>query len=142
MMKRRTAIAVIVSGVSGATLLASKYMPPYVKGIFGGQQATQGHPATGAAPNPISLENALPGTSDWMISAGRAATIQIQAYLSARSVAPGNPLTFSVSTQQAGTRYTIDIYRLGWYQGHGGRQGQHEQFSLYPHGRPPRKGKG
>src|SRR5579885_1274259 len=30
-------------------------------------------------------------------------------------------LTFYASTQQAGTSYTIGIYRLGWYQGMGGR---------------------
>ncbi|HEY4383326.1 MAG TPA: N,N-dimethylformamidase beta subunit family domain-containing protein, partial [Ktedonobacteraceae bacterium] len=51
----------------------------------------------------------------------KAATTQIQAYVGARSVAPGHSLSFYVSTQHAGTRYEIRIYRMGWYQGMGGR---------------------
>ncbi|HLZ63215.1 MAG TPA: N,N-dimethylformamidase beta subunit family domain-containing protein [Ktedonosporobacter sp.] len=121
-MKRRSAIGIIVSGVSGAGLLAAKFVPDYMKGLFGGQQSgkTQASAAS-SAPNPITLENALPGTTEWMIPAERSATVQIQAYAGARSVAPGQPLTFYVSTQEAGTPYAITIYRLGWYQGAGGR---------------------
>ena len=36
-------------------------------------------------------------------------------------MAPGNTITFYVSTHKNGTLYWIDIYRLGWYQGYGGR---------------------
>ena len=72
--------------------------------------------------NPITVENAKKGTTAWQISAGNAATVQIQAYVDKRSVAPGQQLTFYVSTQQAGTPYTIAIYRMGWYQGKGGRE--------------------
>src|SRR5581483_8630576 len=121
MIKRRTALALIGSGVSGAALLATKWLPSSVKSIFNGQPASVGHPVAGGATNAISLENALLGTNAWIIPSDKAATTQIQAYLSSRSVAPGNPLTFYVSTQVSGTPYTIDIYRLGWYQGLGGR---------------------
>jgi hypothetical protein len=38
-----------------------------------------------------------------------------------RSVAPGQNLTFYGSTQRADTLYTLNIYRIGWYQGTGGR---------------------
>ncbi len=69
----------------------------------------------------ILEENAHLGTNDWQIPYGRHASTQIQAYASATSVSPGQTLTFYVSTQQKGTRYRIDIYRLGWYGGYGGR---------------------
>jgi hypothetical protein len=71
--------------------------------------------------NPITRENALTGTTDWKIPPGQEATTQIQAYPSARSVAPGQQLTLYVSTQQPGTKYTIFIYRVGWYNGTGAR---------------------
>src|SRR5207248_1410367 len=51
----------------------------------------------------------------------KAATTQIQAYASATSVQEGQKLSFYVSTQVQGMRYSIDIYRLGWYAGNGGR---------------------
>jgi len=66
-------------------------------------------------------ENARPGTDSWGIPRGKDATMQIQAYTSATSVLPGHTLTFYVSTQHGGTGYSIDIYRLGWYGGAGGR---------------------
>jgi hypothetical protein len=77
--------------------------------------------ASTAAGNPIALENELLGTLKWEIPKSRVASIQIQAYASATSVTPGEKLTFFVSTEIGGTRYFVDIYRLGWYGGDGGR---------------------
>ncbi len=71
--------------------------------------------------NPILRENAQAGTTNWKIPEGKEATTQIQAYASRRSVAPGQSLTFYVSTQKASTLYTLNIFRIGWYQGTGGR---------------------
>src|SRR5215469_3608494 len=71
--------------------------------------------------NVIARENALSGTSGWIIPDGKQATTQIQAYASVTSVLPGQTLTFYVSTQIGGTPYSIGIYRLGWYGGLGGR---------------------
>jgi N,N-dimethylformamidase beta subunit-like protein len=68
--------------------------------------------------NPIATENALAGSSAWQVT--KAATTQIQAYAGAASVAPGQTITFFVSTQVAATGYTVTIYRLGWYGGNGG----------------------
>ncbi len=68
--------------------------------------------------NPIATENALAGTTAWQISL--ASTTQIQAYASSVSRAPGQTITFFVSTQVAGTGYTVSIFRLGWYGGSGG----------------------
>ena len=74
-----------------------------------------------ATGNVIVRENALAGTTGWMIPANEEATTEIQAYASATSVLPGQKMTFYVSTQKEGTLYSIGIYRLGWYEGLGGR---------------------
>ena len=71
--------------------------------------------------NIITTENTHLGTDSWRIPTGKEATTQIQAYASATSVAPGQNIIFYVSTQLDTTTYWIDIFRLGWYQGYGGR---------------------
>ncbi len=71
--------------------------------------------------NVIVNENAHQGTSSWEIPSGKGASIEIRAYAGATSIMPGQSLTFYVSTQKEGTRYSINIYRLGWYGGYGGR---------------------
>jgi hypothetical protein len=68
--------------------------------------------------NPIATENNLTGTTAWQIT--QTATIQLQAYADRLSLAPGQTITFFVSTQVAGTGYTVSIFRLGWYGGAGG----------------------
>src|SRR5712691_2800064 len=101
--------AVVLAGImSGSGLFASKTR-------IGGSQT----PVTSG--NPIVLENTHLGTDSWRIPHGKEASTQIQAYASATSVLPGQELTFYVSTQNEGTAYSIDIYRLGWYGGSGGR---------------------
>src|SRR5438552_4028704 len=79
-------------------------------------------PATAAAgSNPIVLENQQPGTSAWNMNqlSGTIATDaggQIKGYASAVSVNKGQSITFYASVAPAQT-YTIDVYRIGWYQG-------------------------
>ena len=68
--------------------------------------------------NAIVTENALPGSSGWKFS--NFSTTQIQVYADKTSLDPGQSINFYVSTQVAGTTYTIRIYRLGWYSGLGG----------------------
>ena len=83
--------------------------------------------AAAAQTNPIVIENQQPGTSGWQIPWGRAGTDaggQIKGYASATSVNKGENITFFVSTNPA-QAYTMDIYRIGWYQGLGGRLMQH-----------------
>ncbi len=80
-----------------------------------------GTPALNLVPNPILRENALPGSTNWLIANGHAATTQIQGYASAESATAGQELTFYVSTQLPAVPYTVDVYRLGWYHGAGGR---------------------
>jgi hypothetical protein len=84
-------------------------------------------PATATAQsNPIVIENQQPGTSQWRISGTTAtdAAGQIKGYASATSVNKGASITFNVTVNPAQT-YTIDVYRIGWYQGLGGRLMQH-----------------
>jgi hypothetical protein len=71
-----------------------------------------------AAPNPIRAENALPGSTGW--SGMQAPAHAIEGYTSAVSVLPGDRLELHVSTAPA-ERYRVEIYRLGWYAGLGGR---------------------
>lgn len=94
--------------------------------------------------NPIVLENQQPGTDDWRIpgleisdtytgsnpifdqaasnSAPRQAwtdTQVIKGYASASSINKGQSINLHVSTTQPS--FNIDIYRIGWYNGAGGR---------------------
>ena len=79
-----------------------------------------------AADNPIVIENQQPGSSGWRLTLNRAsdATGQIKGYASATSVNKGQSITFYVSVNPAQS-YSIDVYRIGWYQGLGGRLLQH-----------------
>src|SRR5205085_6150190 len=47
-------------------------------------------------------------------------TSQITDYASPTSVSPGQSITFYVTVNPAQT-YSIDVYRIGWYSGMGGR---------------------
>lgn len=81
--------------------------------------------ATPAKPNVIQEENAKSGTTDWqltrvMINQGRYRTSLVEGYASRQSVRPGENIDFFVSTDPA-RHFTLDIYRLGYYGGAGGR---------------------
>ena len=78
--------------------------------------------AHAAAPNLVQLENSQPGTTAWMLGPTVADDVnnQIKGYASATSVALGSSITFYVTVNPAQT-FTIDVYRIGWYQGLGGR---------------------
>jgi len=79
--------------------------------------------------NLIVAENKLPGTTDWLINV-RFDTCalpdhrfcrrpQIEGYCSESSVTAGDTINFFVSANPA-TRYSMNIYRMGYYQGKGG----------------------
>ena len=75
--------------------------------------------------NPIVVENQNPGSTNWNLSnSGSDAVGQIKGYASAASINKGESITFFVSVNPAQT-FTIDVYRLGWYGGAGGRLMQH-----------------
>lgn len=67
--------------------------------------------------NEISIENALPGTpkSQWDING--AGDLSIQGFATQISVNKGDTVYFKINTDA--NAYTIDIYRMGYYQGLG-----------------------
>ncbi len=75
-----------------------------------------------AAPNPIVCENALPGTSDWRLSGPISTDVggQIQGFASATSVDTGSSIDLLV-TVAGNAAWNLEIYRMGWYGGDGGR---------------------
>src|SRR5438034_5904986 len=71
-----------------------------------------------ASSNPVSVENALTGTPNWDISG--AGEPSIQGFATDISVNKGETAYFKIATNS--TAFTIDIYRLGYYQGSGARK--------------------
>jgi hypothetical protein len=71
------------------------------------------------AQNAIVLENQKPGSTAWQIT-NLATNNEILGYASATSVNQGEVLPIKVSLAQPG-QYRIDVYRLGYYGGAGGR---------------------
>jgi len=63
---------------------------------------------------PVQVENALPGVTAWNAFANNYSFV----YASQIGIAPGDELDFHVSTP---ARYRLEIFRLGWYGGAGGR---------------------
>lgn len=78
----------------------------------------------------IRRENERPGTRDWMTTNVRIdpktkyRSPWIEGYASRTSVRPGESLTLHVSTNPA-SPFVVDVYRMGYYQGHGGRHMLH-----------------
>src|ERR1044072_2387412 len=81
------------------------------------------------AKNRILIENLLPGTTDWLISVKQDTCSlpdhrfcrrpQVEGYVSQTSVSQGDSLNLYVSTSPS-SQFTIDIYRMGYYNGKGG----------------------
>src|SRR2546428_10432229 len=105
MLLRRTVRSLVVS------LLVSAATVPVVPAA----------PAAGAD-NPIVVENQQPGSSGWLTGSliSDDAVGQVKGFGSANSVKPGESITFYVTVNPAQS-YTIDVYRVGWYGGLGGR---------------------
>jgi hypothetical protein len=88
--------------------------------------AARGYTAGEADPDRIRRENETPGTRDWMTTNVRIdpktkyRSPWIEGFVSRTSVSRGDEITFHVSTNPP-SRFAIEVYRLGYYQGHGGR---------------------
>src|SRR5712692_122327 len=117
-VRPRLVVGVVVFFILAAGLLAAIMSGP---NLLASRISTRGTQPSVTSGNPIVLENTHLGTNAWKIPAGKESSTQIQAYASTTSVLPGQELTFYASTQQEGTVYSMDIYRLGWYGGFGGR---------------------
>src|SRR4051812_22077484 len=75
----------------------------------------------------IRRENAQAGTRDWLLANTRIDPATkyrcpwIEGYCSRTSVLAGDEISFHVSTNPA-SPFRIDLYRMGYYGGAGGRQ--------------------
>jgi hypothetical protein len=69
--------------------------------------------------NPIVAENLGDGTDRWDIVPPRKPAIE--GYASETSAAPGQSFHLHVRPGSEGDRYRVNVYRLGWYGGEGGR---------------------
>jgi hypothetical protein len=75
----------------------------------------------GFVPNAISIENQQAGSGGWQLTNPVSATApEIAGYAAATSVNKGGSLPFMISLAAAG-QYQIDVWRLGYYRGTGGR---------------------
>lgn len=79
----------------------------------------------GAGENPVAVENGQAGSAGWqLLQSGHRVSDdtnqQIKGFASAVSVNKGESLTLYVTVNPAQT-YTVAIYRIGWYDGMGGR---------------------
>jgi Domain of unknown function (DUF4082)/Bacterial Ig-like domain/Bacterial Ig domain len=70
--------------------------------------------------NPIPCENQLPGTAPSIWSVSGAGDPSIQGFATDISVNVGGTITFKVKTSS--TKYSLTVYRMGFYQGNGARQ--------------------
>ena len=116
------------TGLSSSTRYDYRVRATDDAGNLGPYSNTAG--ATTQSANPVITENLQTGTTAWQIGDdfGRPVSSdsirQINGYASAASVNKGQNITFYVTVNSAQT-YTIDVYRMGWYQGTGGRLMQH-----------------
>ena len=85
------------------------------------------HPGAGSSrAETIHAENDLPGTLDWQLTYTRVdpktkwRSPLIEGYAGRQSVQAGDKLELFVSTDPPAP-FVIDLYRLGYYQGKGGR---------------------
>jgi hypothetical protein len=74
--------------------------------------------AAAAASNPITIENARPGTSQWKLN-NPALQHQIEGYVSATSFNRGETVSIYVNT--AASTFNLDVFRMGYYNGAGAR---------------------
>jgi len=83
------------------------------------------------AENLIQTENALTGTREWQLTnpatagwptVSNSVVPEIEGYASATSVNVNETITFFIDVRDGSPMYELEIYRLGWYGGRGGRK--------------------
>jgi hypothetical protein len=92
-------------------------------------------------PGLLREENARPGTADWLLRPGPSRKglrdARLEGYASRTSVRAGEELTIQVSAS-APAACTLDLFRLGWYGGAGGRRvARYGPFDVRPQPDPP-----
>ncbi len=110
-MRRTRALAAVVALAAGVVVAIVGPTAP-VAGAAGSP--------CGATVNPIVCENQQPGTPPSVWDIDGAGDDDIQGFSTDVSVNVGSPVSFKINT--TARAYTIDIYRLGYYQGNGARK--------------------
>ncbi|WP_422770263.1 N,N-dimethylformamidase beta subunit family domain-containing protein [Plantactinospora sp. WMMC1484] len=115
-LARRSALGMLAVGLPASVLALSACQ---------GSRASKVAPPLVARGDAVRAENRLPGTRAWRSGSGGLGDAddgrsQIQGYASVTSAAAGEPIDFHV-TVDTPQSITISIYRLGWYDGTGGR---------------------
>src|SRR5262245_4582296 len=85
-------------------------------GLLGGVRPAH---ADACSPNPVVCENAMQGTPDTVWDIDGVGAAGMQGFTTDISVNLGGTIGFKIQSQGA---FTIDIYRLGWYNGDGARK--------------------
>jgi hypothetical protein len=83
----------------------------------------------------MRAENAKPGTSQWQVTRA-AGPEELAGFASRTSVNHGSAITLYVTTNQPW--FTLDVYRMGWYQGLGGHRYLHVAWLPGVQQPPPR----
>lgn len=79
----------------------------------------RGNRAAAGVQNPITAENNRTGTEEWRLT-NPAMHREIEGYASATSVNRGEAIRLYVNTDDPA--YTLEVFRMGWYQGLGSRK--------------------
>jgi len=112
----------LFKGVAGLTAVAALSSCTHVTKDSGGKTKTSIFPISDS----IRRENEKPGTRDWMLQNTRIDKATkyrcpwVEGYCSRTSVRAGESISFHVSTNPV-SPFTLDIYRMGYYGGSGGR---------------------
>jgi hypothetical protein len=69
--------------------------------------------------NPVIIENSREGTADWQLT-NPAMEREIEGYASATSINRGESIHLYINT--GADDFVLEVYRMGWYQGLGGRK--------------------
>jgi hypothetical protein len=124
---------VALAGLGGVSYAAAELASSGGSGATGGLPAQARRPVT--SPPPVQLvalpgggvaptaawvvkENALPGTTGWVVT-GRQVPRSIEGFAEVTSTVPGSDVTLFVNT--TAKSFHVEAYRMGYYQGLGGR---------------------
>jgi hypothetical protein len=109
-----------------ATVLGAGALAVSVTGSASAVTTTSGGAVNVAAGNPIPGENAQQGSDKWQVPwAGYQVSTdmnrgEIKGFATTATVTPGATISFKVTVNKAQT-FSVDIFRLGYYKGLGGR---------------------
>jgi hypothetical protein len=119
-LTRRDWLKGMATAGMGAALAGCAHTQTHLESPLGFLETDKGNPSS------IWAENLKPGTTDWMLSkttidpGAKYRCPWIEGFCSRTSIGAGQRLTLFVSTNPE-SNFTIEIYRLGYYDGTGGR---------------------